>query len=112
MRVLDAPSGAGHLPCMVYRTRPGDGPQLELRSDGSFAVPPRRGLPWPARIGIAAAVVALAAAGIAGAALALWLVLMLVPVIALSTLIAWGAFRIQLWRARRTSGVRRDLFRP
>lgn len=97
---------------MVYRTRPGDGPQLDLRSDGSFAVPPRPGLPWPARIGIAAALVALVGAGIAGAALALWLVLMLLPVIVLAALIAWGAFRFQLWRGRRGARVRRDLFRP
>src|SRR5579875_2392546 len=98
---------------MVYRTRNGAGPQLDLRADGSFAGPPRRGLPWPARIGIIAGLVALVAAGIAGAAIALWLVLMLIPVIAIAAIVAWAAFRIQLWRNRRSS-IRggRDLFHP
>jgi hypothetical protein len=106
---------------MVYRTREGLGPQIDMRPDGSFAVPPgpgargglRRGLPWPVRIGIIAGLVALVAAGIAGAAIALWLVLMLIPVIAVAAIIAWASFRIQLWRARRGS-VRggRNLFRP
>ena len=86
---------------MVYRPHDGFGPQLDLRPDGSFAPPPRRGLPWTMRVGIAAGLVALVAAGIAGAALALWLVLMLLPVIAVAMLIAWAAFRIQLWRAGR-----------
>jgi hypothetical protein len=102
---------------MVYRAREGLGPQIDMRPDGSFALPPRRGLqrglPWPVRIGIIAGLVALVGAGIAGAAIALWLVMMLIPVIVIAGIVAWGAFRIQLWRARRAS-VRggRDLFRP
>jgi len=85
---------------MNDRQRWQDGPQLDLRPDGSFTRRPT-GLPWSARIGIAATLVALVAAGIAGAALAIWLILILLPVIVIAGVIAWGAFRFQLWRGRR-----------
>jgi hypothetical protein len=110
---------------MDYRSRPGEGPQLDMRPDGSFALPPGRGparpprggmprpgLPWPVRIGIVAGLVALVATGIAGAALALWFVLALIPVIAIAVLVAWAAFQIQIWRSRRSGRFRRDVFRP
>ncbi len=58
-------------------------------------------MPWSVRIGLAAVLVAVVAAAIVGAALVFWLVLILLPVIVVACLVAWGAFRFQLWRARR-----------
>ncbi|HTR17872.1 MAG TPA: hypothetical protein VMI52_12680 [Acetobacteraceae bacterium] len=75
--------------------------ELDMTPDGQFRSPPpppRSGLPWLARIGLGAAVVAALAGLVAGAALALWLVSILLPVAILAAVIAWLAFRIQLWR--------------
>ena len=46
-----------------------------------------------------AIVIAVAAAGLAIAALALWFALILIPVVVVAGLIAWLAFRYQVWRA-------------
>lgn len=84
-------------------------PELEMRIDGSFDAPPRP--PVMTRIFIWAAVVAVIAGGLAAAAFALWLALFLVPIALLAGVIAWLAFRFQLWRARGTMQQRRDLWR-
>ncbi len=95
------------------RTNPGSpypgrppAPTLDLRPDGSFAPRnPRRpgpAIPWPVRIGLIAGMLALGAAAIAGAALALWVALMLLPVIAVALVVAWIAFRVQIWRVQRS----------
>ena len=44
------------------------------------------------------------AAALALAAFALWFALILIPVVIVAGLIAWLAFRYQLWRGRRTRG--------
>ncbi len=76
-------------------------PQLDLLPDGSYR--PRRP-PVAARIFAWAIVVAVLAAALAVAALALWFALILIPVVVVAGLIAWLAFRYQVWRA----GARRD----
>ena len=96
---------------MEDHRRAGFGPQLDMTPDGQF-VPRRAGVPWTVRIGIGAALVALVAIGVAGAALAFWIVAALLPVVVIAGAIAWIAFRIQLWRARRSVGGSRDLYRP
>ena len=73
-------------------------PELDLLPDGRYR--PRR-LPLASRIFAWAMVTAVIAAGLAAAALALWLALILIPVVMLAGLIAWLAFRYQLWRAGR-----------
>jgi len=80
-----------------------------MRVDGSFRSPP--GPPLLTRVFIWAAVVAVIAGGLALAAFALWLALFLVPVALIAGVIAWLAFRFQLWRARTTIDRRRDLWR-
>ncbi|HEY1935500.1 MAG TPA: hypothetical protein VGG99_26120 [Acetobacteraceae bacterium] len=83
-------------------------PQLDMLPDGSFRPPSRP--PILTRIFLWAAVVAVIAGGLAAAAFALWLALFLVPVALLAGVIAWLAFRFQLWRARSGAGQRRDLW--
>lgn len=72
-------------------------PEIELLPDGSYR--PRRP-PISARIFAWAIVIAVVAGALAVAAFALWLALILVPVVVVAGLIAWLAFRYQLWRAR------------
>lgn len=98
--VLDGGMARGQLDLMSDRWRRQAGPQLDLRPDGGFVRRPS-GIPWSIRIGTVAALVALAAVGMAGAVLAFWLLMMLLPVIVVAGVVAWGAFRFQLWRARR-----------
>jgi hypothetical protein len=73
-------------------------PELDLLPDGRYR--PRR-LPLASRIFAWAMIMAVIAAGLAVAALALWVALILIPVVVLAGLIAWLAFRYQLWRAGR-----------
>jgi hypothetical protein len=85
-------------------------PQIDMRLDGSFQTPPRPSfLTQVFAWGVGIAIIA---AGLAVAAFALWLALILVPVALIAGLIAWGAFRFQLWRARNASPHSRDIWRP
>jgi len=85
-------------------------PQLEMQPDGSFRQPVRP--PILTRIFLWAMVIAGVAGALAVAAFALWLLLILVPVALLAGVIAWLAFRLQLWRARNTAmQQQRDLWR-
>jgi hypothetical protein len=74
-------------------------PEIELLPDGSYR--PRRP-PIAARVFAWAVVIAAVAGALAVAALALWFALILIPVVVAAGLIAWLAFRYQLWRARQT----------
>jgi hypothetical protein len=84
-------------------------PELEMRADGSFRTPARP--PILTRIFIWAAVIAVIAGGLAVAAFALWIALILLPVALLAAVIAWLAFRFQLWRARNSIGGQPDVWR-
>jgi hypothetical protein len=87
-------------------------PQLDLLPDGSFREPPRPSI--GAQIFRWAVIVAVLATVLAIAALALWFALLLIPLAIAAALVAWLAFRFQLWRAGRSAGgrwtVRRDRF--
>jgi fatty acid desaturase len=72
-------------------------PEIELLPDGSYR---SRRPPIAARIFAWALVIAVAAGALAVAAFALWFALILIPVVAAAALIAWLAFRYQLWRTR------------
>lgn len=84
-------------------------PELDMHADGSFRVPPRP--PILTRIFMWAAVIAVIAGGLAAAAFALWIALILLPVALLAAIVAWLAFRFQLWRARGSAGGQRDIWR-
>ena len=77
--------------------------QLDMSPDGEFRTPPRP--PITAKIFAGAVVVAVVAGGLAFAAFALWIALLLVPVVVLAVLVAVLALRFRLWQARR-QGVR------
>jgi fatty acid desaturase len=71
-------------------------PELDLLPDGSFRQPRRP--PVAARIFAWALVIAAVAAALAVAAFALWIALILIPVVLVAGVIAWLAFRYQMWR--------------
>lgn len=77
--------------------------------DGSFRQPASP--PILTRIFLWAVAIAVIAGGLAAAAFALWLVLILLPVALLAGAIAWLALRFQLWRARNNGMQQRDVWR-
>jgi hypothetical protein len=88
-------------------------PQLDMTVEGDFITPPKP--PIASRILFWAVVVAVIAGGLSAAALALSFVLFILPVALIAGVIAYGAFRFQLWRARsaaRRQHMRHDLWRP
>jgi hypothetical protein len=84
-------------------------PELDMLPDGSFRQPARP--PILTRIFLWAVVIAVIAGGLAAAAFALWLALILVPVALLAGAIAWLAFRFQLWRAHNAATQQRNVWR-
>ena len=78
-------------------------PDLDLLPDGSFR--PRRP-PLASRVFRWAVIVALLAGALALAAVALWFALVLIPVAIGAGLIAWLAFRYQVWRGGKSGGGR------
>lgn len=72
---------------------------IEMTIDGDFADPPPNAKPpFGARVMVWAA--AIAAVAVAGAVMvfALWLLAFLIPVVLLAALVAYVAFRVQVWR--------------
>jgi hypothetical protein len=73
---------------------------IDMTPDGDFVEPSNSSL--TERIGRWAFVIAVLAGGLAAAALALWFALALIPVAIGAALVAWVAFRFQMWRIRRS----------
>jgi len=73
-------------------------PEIDLLPDGTFR---QRRPSVAARIFAWAMVIAVVAAALAVAAFALWVALILIPVVLVAGAIAWLAFRYQVWRAGR-----------
>ncbi len=74
------------------------GHTIDMTPDGRFVEPPVS--PLAARVFRWAIVVALVAMGLSVAALLAWFALMLIPVALVAVLIAWAAWRWQMWRRR------------
>jgi len=85
-------------------------PQLEMLPDGSFRDQPKT--PLSTHVFRTAVLVAGVAGGLAIAALALWFALTLIPVAIGAALVAYVAFRFQLWRSRASAPGGRDVWRP
>jgi hypothetical protein len=81
-----------------------------MTPEGGFTNPPDS----PLATGLVrwAILVAVVAGGLALAAALLWFALMLVPVVIFAALVAWGAYRFQLWRARRAAAGQKAIWRP
>jgi membrane protein implicated in regulation of membrane protease activity len=91
----------------MNRNRP---PDLDMTIDGEFVSPPKP--PLSTRIMFWAIVAAVIAGGLSLAALALWVALVILPVALGAAVIAWAMFRYRVWRAQRSFGGQRDLWRP
>jgi hypothetical protein len=76
--------------------------EIDMRPDGSFREPVKP--PLAARIFFWAIVVVTVAGSIVVAALALWVALALVPLVIGAAIVAYLAFRFQLWRSGGTLG--------
>ena len=101
-------------------------PIIDMRPDGSFSEAPRRTLggnpfggarpvvPLQAKLMLAAVVVTVVGVSIAVAAVAIWLVSMLLPVIIIAGAAAYGLYRYQRWQLfRRQSDLpQSNAYRP
>ena len=77
-------------------------PAVDMTPDGRFLPPPRP--PMTLRIGSIAVMDAVLAAGLGVAALALWFAVILLPVAIGAAVVAWLAFKFQVWRTRGSFG--------
>ena len=110
---VDAAKAARHLlamPSYEFRWPPRQRRVIDMTPDGAFRDAPR--LPLSTRVLVGAVLVAVVAGAIAVAALALYVALALIPVALGAAAIAYGLYRFRLWRARRSFGGARDVFRP
>lgn len=85
------------------RSRRDQAPLLDMTPDGEFVSRRYRepGQSWSARLLRAAVLVAALGAVIIVAGLALWLALLMIPVVLVASAIAYGAWRWRLWQAGR-----------
>ena len=86
-------------------------PDLDMTLEGRFTTPPKP--PFATRVMLWAIVIALIAGGLSLAAFALWIAFIILPVALAAGVIAWLAFRYQVWRAQsrvsRQRAERRDV---
>lgn len=78
---------------------------IDMTPEGEFVLPPQPATgasTWAVRLGFGAAVIAALAGALAVAAVFLWVASIMIPVAVIAGLIAYGAFRFQLWRGRRS----------
>ncbi len=80
---------------------------IDMTPDGEFvqphvSPPPGAGL-WAVRIGLGATVIAAIAGAVVVAALVLWVASVMIPVALVAGVVAYAAFRFQVWRAQRSS---------
>ena len=84
------------MPSMISRDRT---PEIEMTLDGGFPPPKPAPALWPLKLGVGAVLAAVVLGGIALAALALWVALVLIPVALVAGLVGWGVLRFQVWRS-------------
>ncbi|WP_428486123.1 hypothetical protein [Rhodopila sp.] len=85
-------------------------PQLDMTLEGEFVSPPKP--PVSTRIMVWAIVIAIITGGLAFAALALWVALIILPVALGAAIIAWAMFRYRMWRAGKSLGGQRNMWSP
>ena len=80
-----------------------------MRIDGSFAAPQRRTAPISFKLMVGAILLAVVAGAIAFAALALWILSMVLPVVIGAVLFAWATMKFRRWQASRSGRTLRPL---
>ncbi len=77
-------------------------PTIDMSPDGSFRVPPQPGMvPLSVKLGLGAAVVAVLGLSLTVAALAVYVVSLILPTIIVAGAVAWLAFKYRRWQLRR-----------
>lgn len=77
-------------------------PTIDMRPDGSFRQPPRPGVvPLSAKMMLAAVVVAAVGVSVLVAALAIWVVSMLLPVVIIAGAGAYALYKYRRWQLLR-----------
>ena len=77
--------------------------------NGEFVSPPKA--PFGSRILLWAIIIAVIGGALSLAAFALWLALIILPVVFAACVVAWGMYRFQVWRASKSVGGQRNLWR-
>ena len=85
-------------------------PTLDMRLDGSFRTPPRAGLPLSFKLMMGGILIALTAGAVAFAALAVWVMSMVLPVLLVAGLFTWGMVRFRRWQAIRAMSGSRSIY--
>ena len=85
-------------------------PTLDMRLDGSFRTPPRAGLPLSFKLMMGGVLLALTAGAVAFAALAIWVMSMVLPVLLVAGLFTCGMVRFRRWQAIRAMSGSRSLY--
>ena len=76
-------------------------PIIDMRPDGSFQPPPRSTVLLSTKVALAAMAVVVIGGGLTVAALAIWLVALILPTIVLAAGIAYVALKLRGWTLRR-----------
>jgi hypothetical protein len=94
---------------LIIRRLTDDGRTIDMTPDGQFRAPPPT--PWATKLLRWAIVIAIGAAALSLAGFVLWFALMLIPIAIGAALIAYGAFRWRMWKAKQArTGT--NLYRP
>ena len=76
-------------------------PTLDMTPDGAFRRPPQMAPTLSLKLLVGGVLVAMIAGGIAVAAIALWLLSMVLPVLILAGVGVWGLFKYRQWQLLR-----------
>ena len=77
-------------------------PTIDMTPDGAFRAPPRRPvMPLSMKVALGAALVAMVGVTMTVAALAIWVVSLILPVVIIAGGVAWAAMRYRRWQLLR-----------
>ena len=77
-------------------------PTIDMLPDGRFGATPRPPqVPFTTKVMVGAAIVAMLGTCLAVAALALWFVSLILPVVLVAAAVAWGMMRFRRWQSGR-----------
>ena len=80
-------------------------PTIDMLPDGTFRAPPQPPrVPFSLKLGVGAVLVAVVGLSLSVAALAIWFVSLILPVVVIAGVVAWGALRFRRWQLLRGAG--------